>query len=168
MKTQLQTLGSNTTIDFVGYAMGVPAKVDTGADSSSVWASDISVDKDGYLHFKLFGPASDSYSGEEVVRKNFTVARVRSSNGHSEPRYRTHFSIRIGSKRIRALFNLSNRSQNQFPVLIGRRTLSGKFIVDVSQKEHLIKKPLTSRELREELARDPYEFHQKHRESKVE
>ena len=62
----------------------------------------------------------------------------------------------------------TERSRNNFPVLIGRRTLSGKFIVDVSRPGNrtrvLSRSP--SRRLNRELAADPHAFHQKHMKQK--
>ena len=53
MSRQLDTIGRSIYIDFGRRATDVPAKIDTGADSSSVWASNIRVDKDGVLTFSL-------------------------------------------------------------------------------------------------------------------
>ena len=48
-------IGSTEHVDFGKRAQKVPAKIDTGADSSAVWASNIRIDKDGVLKFSLFG-----------------------------------------------------------------------------------------------------------------
>ena len=98
-------IGRNVRVDFGKRAIGVPAKVDTGADSSSVWASNIRVDKDGVLKFALFGKGSPYYNGKIFKRTDFTVAMVRSSSGHEQIRYRTHFTVTIKGRKIKALFN---------------------------------------------------------------
>ena len=51
-------------------AIDIPAKIDTGADSSSIWASNIRVDKNGVLRFSLFGEGSPYYNGKIYKRKN--------------------------------------------------------------------------------------------------
>lgn len=163
MKKQT-VIGTNTTVDFTGYAHGIAAKVDTGADSTSVWASNIRVDEYGELRFMLFAPSSAHYTGEELVRTDYSVARVRSSNGEVQVRFRTHFSMVIGGKKMRVLCNLSDRSRNIYPVLIGRRTLHGKFLVDVTQREHP-KQPKTVNEqvmLQQEFLSDKQAFYQKY------
>jgi len=38
-------IGSTEFVDFGKRAQKVPAKIDTGADSSAVWASNIRIDK---------------------------------------------------------------------------------------------------------------------------
>lgn len=163
---KMVTIGRNEAVDFAGYSRRkVPAKIDTGADSSSVWVSNIRVDKNGVLRFNLFGEGSPYYTGKVIKRENYKVAVVRSASGHEQIRYRTQFSLRIGGKRIRALFNLSDRSKNKFPVLIGRRTLSGKFIVDVSQSHFTDGEKVFSGEnqvLNAELQKDAYAFYKKH------
>ena len=53
-------IGSTEFVNFGERAQKIPAKIDTGADSSAVWASDIHIDKDGALKFSLFGEGSRS------------------------------------------------------------------------------------------------------------
>ncbi|HET6746844.1 MAG TPA: RimK/LysX family protein [Candidatus Saccharimonadales bacterium] len=155
-------VGRNEPVDFARYARKVPAKIDTGADSSSVWVSNVRVDKNGVLRFSLFGEGSPFYSGKTLKREHYKVAMVRSASGHQQIRYRTQLSLRLGGKRIRAMFNLSDRSQNKFPVLIGRRTLSGKFIVDVTKSHYTDPDTTITKELNGQLSEDPYMFYKKY------
>lgn len=160
-KKQLQVIGRNALIDIIGHAEGIPAKIDTGADTTAVWASDIQVNKAGVLSFKLFGKHSPFYTGEELTRTAFDAVMVRSSNGHQQMRYRTEIPISIKGKRIRIRFTLSDRSLNSYPILIGRRTLTGRFLVDVSQKEY-DEQASAELNLGEVIAKDPHKFHKKH------
>ncbi len=140
----------------------VPVKIDTGAEASSIWASKIRVDKDGVLKFCLFGESSPFYTGKVIKRTNFQVLVVRSAMGHEQIRYRVHLPITIKGRKIRVLFSLADRSRNSFPILIGRRTLQGKFIVDVSLPDvPYEKKPKPPLDL-EQFQADPYVFHQKY------
>lgn len=158
----LPIIGRNALVDLVGYADKIPAKIDTGADSSAIWASNIRVAKNGTLHFTLFDEGSLHYTGEVIKRRHFTVSMVRSSSGHEQIRYRVQLSLRVRGKRIRASFNLSDRSKNDFPILLGRRTLSKKFLVDVSHLEHKMSSRDKTLELREEFASDPHKFYKKY------
>ena len=65
--------------------------------------------------------------------------------------------------KIKVLFNLSDRSNNNFPILIGRRTIAHKFVVDVSKNHTDIrpKNPKTKL-VQKRLAEDPYKFHRKY------
>ncbi|MES2876700.1 MAG: RimK/LysX family protein [Patescibacteria group bacterium] len=143
-------------------AIDVPAKIDTGADSSSIWATQVEVSQDGMLRFCLFGPSSEHYTGKVLTRVDFSVSRVKNSTGHSEIRYKTHFTVTIGGKKIKAMFNLSDRSNNTYKILIGRRTISKKFLVDVSMHASRLPKPDKSAQLRKHLLKNPYEFHESH------
>ena len=162
MNTSMQVIGRNVAISFGKRAVDVPAKVDTGADSSSVWASNIRVGNDGKLRFSLFGEGSPYYNGKVYVREDFSVSVVRSSSGHQQVRYRTPFSVRVAGRRIRINFNLSDRSQNIYPILLGRRSITGKFLVDVSRAEFTEPRKTQTRNLRGELKKDPVRFHRKY------
>jgi len=160
-RKDLEIIGSTELVSVENFS-NIPAKIDTGADSSAIWASNLSVDKKGVLSFSLFGEGSKFYTGEKIERTDFRVLVVRSSNGDEEIRYRTELSLELGRKNIKAMFTLADRSKNHFPILIGRRTLKNKFLVDVSkravEKERNPKTPSLNKELRE----NPFKFHQKY------
>lgn len=162
-------IGRSERINFVDLNIhGVPAKIDTGADSSAVWATKIHVDKDGILKFALFGEGSPFYNGKILKRTDYSVVKVRSTTGHEQIRYRTHFSVTIAGKKVKILMNLSDRSKMQFPVLIGRRSVSGKFLVDVSKRAIKIEKVFNVEQLNKELSKNPYEFYKKYHQKGVE
>jgi len=50
-----------------------------------------------------------------------------------EERYVIQTQIKIGRKKIRSTISLSNRDNMRYPVLIGRRLLKAKFLIDVNQ-----------------------------------
>ena len=161
LDTEKQIIGASTLVK-VGGASDVPAKIDTGADASSIWVSTLRVTGDGTLEFILFGPGSPFYTGRIHRTRNFDVAVVRSATGQEQTRYRAYLPVSIAGHRIRTRFNLSDRSRNNFPILIGKRTLRGRFLVDVSVEAiNMPKNPRTT-PLREELRRDPVAFHEKH------
>lgn len=157
-------IGRDAKIDFVDLATDVPAKIDTGADGSAVWASDIFVDEDGTLHFKLFGEGSPYYTGKEITTKDYSVVLTKSASGDVVMKYRTKLSIRLKGRRIKANFGLSDRSTHNYPVLIGRKTLHGKFLVDVAQKTEAAEdiKKVTPKGLNEKMRKNPHEFYKEH------
>lgn len=162
VRKDLKIIGSNTSVELLGHDVVVPAKVDTGADSSSIWASDIFVDKEGHLHFTLFDKTSEYYTGEEIIRKTFKVASVKSASGHIQIRYRTEMLVRMGGRKIRVQFGLSNRASHKFPILIGRRTLVNKFLVNVQEKEFERLTGDVTQSLNDELKKNPYAFYKKY------
>ena len=162
-RKKLDLIGSTEYVEIAGIK-NIPAKIDTGADSSAVWASDIDISKDGTLTFCLFDKSYKHYTGQKLARakSSYRVKIVRSSNGDEEIRYRTELPLKLGKRSIRAMFTLADRSRNNFPVLIGRKTLKGKFLVDVSKASVAkISNPQTPR-LNRELEADPYSFHQRY------
>jgi len=163
MDKLLPVIGRNVLVEIIGHAKDVHAKTDTGADSSSIWATNIEVNRKGELRFTLFGKDSPYYTGEVLKRTAYRVAVVRSSNGHEQIRYRTEIPIRLAGRRVRAAFFLSDRSNNHFPILLGRKTINKKFLVDVSVQEY-DKPPFIRRgsSLYKEMLKDPYAFHKKY------
>lgn len=159
VEVYMESVGSTEFVS-VGNYTDIPAKIDTGADASVIWASGIRVSEDGVLRFVLFDKSSPYYTGKVFKRTDFGAARVKSSNGIVQIRYRTHLVVTVAGRQIRALFYLTNRSTQQFPVLIGRRTISGKFVVDVSKSPIPLRKPARGFDRR--LRRDPYRFHQEY------
>lgn len=161
----LETVGIVELVSLGKRAVDVPAKIDTGADKSAIWASNIRVGRDGVLRFSLFGEGSPYYSGKVFKRTDFSVSQVRSSNGQSEIRYRTHFTVTIAGRRVKILMSLADRSKNSFSILIGRRTISKKFLVDVSKGSDRLPR-FDPTGLGEELKASPYEFHKKYLDKK--
>ncbi len=126
-------IGRAERIDFPrGEVFGVPAKVDTGAWRTSVWATGVHV-KDDVLYFTLLGPSSKFYSGKQMSTKHFKKVTVENSFGHSEERYSILLTIRLLGRRIRTTVTLSDRATKTYPILIGRKMLKNKFIVDVAK-----------------------------------
>lgn len=128
---KLETIGVTAKIDFIGYRnlKSIAARIDTGARTSSLWASDVHV-KGNLATFKLFGKGSPYFTGK-VVRKPIKETRnVTSSTGHEQERYVVQMPILMMGKRINAKFTLSDRSSQTYPILIGRNTLRGNFLVD--------------------------------------
>ena len=137
----------------------IRVKIDTGADRSSIWASNIAMSSDGELSFTLFAPESKFYSGTVYRTKNFEASRVRSAHGDLQVRFRTHLTIILGGKKIRGTFTLADRSKNKYPALIGCKILNKKFLVDVSKG---IIRENRSDDLTQELKRDPKAFFEKY------
>lgn len=158
----MKSIGIVETISIGERAQDVPAKIDTGADTSSIWASNIRVGRDNILRFSLFGEGSEYYNGKVFKRRDYKVAVVRSATGEEQIRYRTHFTITLAGRKIRVLFNLSDRSKNSYKVLIGRRTISGKFVVNVKKNSDKVIRTYHKKSLSKELKENPYAFHQKY------
>lgn len=130
-----QVIGTSEVIEIPKAKLAnVPAKIDTGAYYSSIWASNIT-EKATSLEFVLFDKTSPLYSGEVIKVKNFYHSKIRNSFGHGEQRYRVKLLIKVGQKCYKTDFTLANRSINKYPVLLGRSLLHERFVVDVTKKD---------------------------------
>lgn len=114
------------------------ARVDTGANTSSLDARDIEIferDGDDYVRFRIAG---EHFADDESKELERPVARfveiVQASSQENERRPVVELKYRIGPIERVAEFTLSNRERLTFPALIGRNVLRDLFTVDVSEK----------------------------------
>ena len=57
---------------------------------------------------------------------------VRSSNGIETPRYQVQLKLKLKGEEYKTRFNLSDRSKMRYAVLLGRKFIAKRFLVDVS------------------------------------
>ncbi len=111
------------------------AKVDTGAFTSSIHAENIQVvEKDGkqILSFQVLMPEHKSYSGKTLEFDKFREKLVKNSFGQTESRYLIEVTFQLAGEEYPAEFTLSDRSSMRNAVLLGRKILKNRFLVDVS------------------------------------
>lgn len=107
----------------------VEAKIDTGAYTCAIHCKNILLKTNNDKSVLTFQLLDDTiYSFDEFSKK-----KIKNSFGEMEERYIIKTVIVIGKKRIKSTLSLSDRESMRYPVLIGRRLLRGKFIVDVSK-----------------------------------
>lgn len=117
------------------------AKIDTGAYTSSLHAEDIHIENNEHGDEELvFTVGSSNLVSHEDKRqtirvKNFFVQSVRSSNGQIEKRYSIKTTIILEKRRFKITLTLNDRSAMGYPLLIGRRALRSRFIVNVELNE---------------------------------
>ena len=128
-----QVIGRREIVDFPELGLyGIEAKVDTGAYTTALYCHDIRV-TDKALHFKLLSPQHPEYNSKDIVFKDFGKKDIKNSFGDIEERYIVKTKIKIGRKVIKSVISLTNRGNMRYPVLIGRKLLKNRFVVDVSQ-----------------------------------
>ncbi len=129
-------IGSTDCIDFVDAGIeNLPCKIDTGASISAIHASRIRIiEVNGVeqLSFKLLDKKHPEYNGLEIRTSEFKEKRIRNSFGQAEDRYRVKLKIRLFGKIFNTFFTLTDRKKMNYPLLLGKSFLSGKFLVDVS------------------------------------
>lgn len=112
------------------------AKTDSGARSSSIHAENVMLSNDEKT---VSFTTTNHYA--EVVSCEASVARlalVRSSSGRAKKRiFIETAAMLVGGFRWTILVSLANRSEMLCPMLLGRRALSGYFLID-PQGAHLL------------------------------
>jgi hypothetical protein len=140
-KSTLPIIGNYEYVELPDFGIkGVPAKIDTGAYRSAIWATNIKVDSiTKTVSFCLFGPSSLLYTGKRVTLPLERIGSIKSSSGHTEVRYIVKMGIKLGGKKLRGTFTLANRASHAYPVLVGRRLIYNKFLVDVTKGEPIVR-----------------------------
>lgn len=129
---KVKVIGRREFIDLPKLGiLGIEAKIDTGAFTASLHCENLRVDYENSKPILYFTVEQSSLP---VLRfENFTQKKIKNSFGEMEERYVIHTLVKIGKKNILADISLSNRDNMRYPLLIGRRMIKGKFLVDVNQ-----------------------------------
>ena len=116
----------------------IEAKIDTGAYTSAIHCSDIheetNADGKKVICVELLDPSHPQYNHKKLRFAEYDFRDIKSSFGEVQQRYVIRTTIELFGEVIEAEFSLSDRSDMKYPVLIGRKLLKGRFIVDVSRK----------------------------------
>lgn len=111
------------------------AKVDTGAYTSSVHAENIRLEnREGkeVLVFEALLPGHKKFTGKEVVVENFREKKVKNSFGQAETRFLIITKMILAGETFDAEVTLTDRSSMKNAILLGRKILRNRFLVDVS------------------------------------
>lgn len=114
----------------------IKAKMDTGARTSSLHASDLqSVKKNGklWVKFKVYPFQKNKKIVRQCSAQVIDHRWVKSSNGHREKRYVIHTDIKIGDEQWPIELTLTNRDEMGFRMLLGRTAMKKQLIIDSSR-----------------------------------
>ncbi|WP_458700876.1 ATP-dependent zinc protease [Sulfurospirillum sp. 1307] len=129
-------IGSVESIDLLDLDLfDLDAKIDTGADSSALHCDDIHVDEaNNIVSFRLLDKVHPSYHNKKMSFNIYKMKKVKSSNGKSELRPSIKVNANFFDKKYPIILSLTDRSDMKYPMLIGRKFLAKRFLVDVSLK----------------------------------
>ena len=137
-KKEKKTIGRTETVDFPELNIsGIEAKVDTGAYTSAIHCTNIRIEnRDGEktLCFEIFTHGNEEESLQERCFQNYKRKRIKNSFGHIELRYIIKTRIKLFQHDYPIELSLADRTKMKYPVLLGRKMLYKRFIVDVSRK----------------------------------
>jgi len=112
----------------------ISAKIDTGAYTSAIHCEYAQVKMIGgkeVLEFILLSPSHSHFKNQLISTEYFSRKKVKNSFGHVEIRYKVTTKISIFGKEFDGEFTLSERSKMKNPILLGRKILKGRFLIDV-------------------------------------
>ncbi|PLW69653.1 ATP-dependent zinc protease [Pseudohalioglobus lutimaris] len=133
-KMHLPIVGALERVLVEPAGMEMDARIDTGAETTSIHAENIQlVEKDGkrYVRFSLLDDA------EQLVEQELRLRRrvlIKQKEGDPERRYVVRMWITLAGTRSRIDVNLSDREDFEYPLLVGRNFLVDTVIVDVSRR----------------------------------
>lgn len=141
MKTKKRTkiiIGRSEKVDFPELDIfEIDAKIDTGAFTSSIHCTNIQkkiIDGKKFITFNLLDESHEHYNNKPFQLPMHSESEVKNSFGQIENRFIIKTKIRIFNKSYPIELSLTDRSTMGFPVLLGRKVLYNRFIVDVTQK----------------------------------
>jgi len=123
------------------------ARIDTGAETSSIHAENIQlIEKDGkrWVRFTLEDPQTQTNVPLERRLHRRILVKTK-AEGVTDRRYVVRMWVTLGDTRVWLDVSLSDRDDFEFPLLIGRNMLIDNFSVDVST-HHTLAKPATTLE----------------------
>jgi hypothetical protein len=118
------TIGLVEEIILLPWGVKMPARIDTGAATSSLDVRNLVV-KDKHAEFRL----AEKFGGT-AIRLPVKAWQVVRSAETRDRRPVVEVDICVGPKQLRVRVNLNNRSQVQYPFLVGRNILQENFLVD--------------------------------------
>ncbi len=126
-------IGGIEKVSFAGTTLS--AKIDTGADHSSLHATNPEIySKNGHRWVRFTVEGTDGKK-TNLDTKIVRFTRIKQTNSRvKEKRIVIQLEICLGAVRQSAQVNLVDRSKHTHPMLIGRSFLKDKFLVDASQQ----------------------------------
>ena len=129
-KSKIKLIGRREYVSFPLLNLSkVEAKIDTGAYTCSIHCDNIKLTIENNKSVLSFQLLDNSVHRTEI----FFRKKIKNYFGEMEERFIIKTLIYIGGKKINTTISLSDRESMRYPVLIGRRLLKGKFVVDVNQ-----------------------------------
>ena len=128
------TIGSVETIHITPPGITIVARIDTGADSNSLTATDIVYferDGDDWVRFDM-EVESGIHTIERRVLRHVRVVQQSDVTGTRRPV--VVLRVRMGELLGSFEFNLSDRRHLRHPVILGREFLMDTMLVDVSRQ----------------------------------
>ncbi|MFN5147695.1 MAG: ATP-dependent zinc protease [Flavobacteriia bacterium] len=113
----------------------VDVKVDSGAYTSSIHVShckEVKTSNGALLEVIFLDDKHAAFNNEKHCFSTFRIKKVKSSTGQEQLRYFIKCTIEILGRKIKTEFSLTERKGMKYPILLGRKLLNNRFIIDTS------------------------------------
>ena len=133
----MEIIGATDIVDLpeLGWYK-VPVRVDSGANTSSIHCSKVHlIQENGESILCFYLDAKRGAPQQSFLVKEFKETVIRNSSGKEEKRYVIKTAIKLFGRKIRTEFTLANRRKMSYPILLGRKLLKNRFVIDVSKKD---------------------------------
>jgi hypothetical protein len=125
------TIGDVEDVVLMPWGVRLPARIDTGAATSSLDARDLRV-KNSVAEFKL----PKKYGSQQLHLPVIGWRNIRSAD-FKERRPVVEITFCLGAKILHVEVNLNDRSTVKYPLILGRNALKDYFIVDCGRSNCL-------------------------------
>ncbi len=113
----------------------VDVKVDSGAYTSSIHVSsckEVELEGATLLEVIFLDENHSAFDNEKHYFQEYRIKKVKSSNGHEQLRYFIKCTIELLGRKIKTEFSLTERKGMRYPILLGRKLLNKRFLIDTS------------------------------------
>ena len=130
-----RVIGEVEPVTLVKAGITLPARIDTGATSCSLDATNIErFERDGKKWVRFTLTERKSGNVHKLERKLSRTVKITRHGKESQERPVVKMKALLGGVALYKEFTLTDRSEFTYQVLIGRNFLEGEFIVDVTLK----------------------------------
>ena len=127
-----QIIGASEIVHIYPGDFLITARIDTGANTTSLGANDLQIINEDGINFAVF-----LLDGKLVKHKIIKFVKIKQHDADSERRPVIKLKITLGEITQVVDVTLTNRSNFEYKMLIGVNFIYDHFIVDVSQKNLL-------------------------------
>ena len=132
---KLSTIGQVEYVDILPTGMRQKARIDTGAETTSIDARDVMpYERDGKPWVKFTVIDRVSHQPTEFKLPVERTVLIKRHGADNVRRRVVSMQLAIGDLRGSVEVTLADREKFEYPVLIGRNFLEGRAVVDVSRK----------------------------------
>ena len=132
----MQVFGFEEWVEIGEIVDRMRARLDTGAATSSLHVDEEELfERDGekWVRFIVSVPGEEQAKRVRISAPLVRTARIKVAGGESEVRKVVRLNVKIGDRKLRTEFSLSNRDNMHCPVLLGRNALQELGWVDAGR-----------------------------------